>query len=104
MDTADNSSAQWIFHDLTATIATTAHLVRSGANPELGVEQGQQLAAGVQEQVSFLITNCKLEPKADAVLHGLIGGLLEGSEKSKQQMVIRRPVVGDANRPRQYLS
>lgn len=31
-------------------------------------------------QVSYMVTNCKLEPKADAQLHVLIGEMMKGAE------------------------
>lgn len=43
-------------------------------------EQRRQLAAGIRDQVNYLISHCKLEPRADAVLHVLIGQLLAGAD------------------------
>ena len=37
------------------------------------------LSASVQQDVNYLITNCKLPPKADATLHVLITELLAGA-------------------------
>lgn len=42
-------------------------------------EQAKALADSVQENVTYLIQNCKLVPKADATLHALIAGLIEGA-------------------------
>jgi hypothetical protein len=42
-------------------------------------EQAKALADAMQENVTFLIQNCKLAPEADAVLHVLITELLEGA-------------------------
>ena len=39
------------------------------------------LADGLRAQVNYLILNCKLEPRADAVLHVLIGELLGGASE-----------------------
>ncbi len=39
-----------------------------------------KLAKHINEQVTFMVTNCKLEPKADATLHVIIGELLSGAE------------------------
>ncbi len=39
----------------------------------------QLVAEGVRQQVDGLIRNCKLEPEADAVLHVLIAGMLQGA-------------------------
>ena len=54
----------------------------NGVN-HLNADQAGQLSQGVQEQVSFLINNCKLEPEADAALHVLIGEMLQGAEMLK---------------------
>lgn len=43
-------------------------------------DQAKQLAGHIEEQVAFLIANCKLVPQADATLHGLIGQMLQGAE------------------------
>jgi cell division protein FtsN len=50
----------------------------------LSQEAARALAAAVREQVSYLVANCKLEPKADAVLHLLIAELLGGAEALDQ--------------------
>jgi hypothetical protein len=39
----------------------------------------EKLAKHINDQVTFLITNCKLESKADAALHAIIGELLSGA-------------------------
>lgn len=41
-------------------------------------EQAKALAEAVQGNVTYLIQNCKLAPKADAVLHIFITELMEG--------------------------
>ena len=46
----------------------------------LSPEAGRTLARAVREQVAYLVANCKLEPKADAVLHVLIAELLGAAE------------------------
>lgn len=50
----------------------------------LSKKASMALAAAVREQVSYLVANCKLEPKADAVLHVLIAELLGGAEALEQ--------------------
>lgn len=37
---------------------------------------GTKLAKDINEQVNYMVANCKLEPAADATLHVLIGDLL----------------------------
>ena len=41
----------------------------------------EQLASHINDQVNYLITNCKLEPGADATLHVLIGDLLTAATR-----------------------
>jgi hypothetical protein len=43
-----------------------------------------KLAKKINDQIEYLIENCKLEPEADAVLHVLIGDLLQGAEVIKK--------------------
>ena len=45
----------------------------------LSSTDARQLAEGIRQQVDELIRNCKLEPEADAVLHVLIAGMLQGA-------------------------
>lgn len=45
----------------------------------------EQLAGHINEQVNYLIANCKLEPGADATLHVLIGDLLTGAERVSKE-------------------
>lgn len=41
--------------------------------------QAEELAKYINEQVSFIVDNCKLDPEADAMLHFLAGELLSGA-------------------------
>ena len=49
----------------------------------MGAEQAVGLAADIDKDVRFLIANCKLDPAADAALHGIIGKLLTGANAIK---------------------
>jgi hypothetical protein len=42
-------------------------------------QDAEKLAKHIDEQVAFIVDNCKLEAEADAVLHLLIGELLSGA-------------------------
>ena len=42
-------------------------------------QEAKKLARYINEQVSYIVNNCKLEPEADAMLHFLIGELLSGA-------------------------
>jgi hypothetical protein len=39
-----------------------------------------QTADAIRQEVAAMVANCRLEPKADAVLHALIGDLLAGAD------------------------
>ena len=49
----------------------------------MGAEQAVEMAANVEQDVNFLIANCKLDPDADAALHGIIAKLLKGAQALK---------------------
>lgn len=70
--------------------------VESLAHHEMGHLDKKQvvtLAAEVDAQVQYLIANCKLDPKADAALHGIIGALLAGSASLKDKPDDAAPVA-----------
>lgn len=46
---------------------------------ELSLAQAAALAGTVEENVAFLVANCKLEPAADAALHGLLAEFMQGA-------------------------
>lgn len=52
----------------------------SAAKPDGGASGLQVLANGIQQQVDFLIANCKLPPAADETLHVMIADFLEGAD------------------------
>ena len=50
----------------------------------------QALAKGIQEQIDYLIANCKLPPAADETLHVMISDFLQGADlvtKKKDQQL-----------------
>ena len=49
----------------------------------MGAEQAVVLAGNIEADVNFLIANCKLDPAADAALHGIIAKLLQGAHALK---------------------
>lgn len=70
--------------------------VESLAHHEMGHLDKKQvvtLAAEIDAQVQYLIANCKLDPKADAALHGIIGALLAGSASLKDKPDDAAPVA-----------
>lgn len=51
------------------------------APPDARIDPGvaHTIADGIKQQVAYLVGNCKLAPKADAVLHTLIADILLGA-------------------------
>lgn len=62
-------------------VVSTLHGV--GERP-MTAQEASVLADTIQNQVSYMIANCKLTPQADGVLHVLLGQLLEGAAALKQ--------------------
>jgi hypothetical protein len=78
-----NDGARWATDE---PLRTGMQRIRNSAAPALAAEPGAlsqkdaaALATAIREQVSYLVANCHLEPKADAVLHVLIAELLGGA-------------------------
>jgi hypothetical protein len=65
-----------------AGVEETMPAYQSGA---LDANQAQSLSATVEQNVAYMIQNCKLEPEPDAALHVLIGRMLTASEAMKKQ-------------------
>lgn len=68
-------------------LRTGMERIRDAASPVLAAhargsvtpDEAKGLSASIQENVNYLMQNCKLEPKADAALHVLITDLLMGA-------------------------
>jgi hypothetical protein len=56
--------------------------------------QYQTLAKQLEAEVGSIVANCKLEPKADAMLHLVIADLLQGTEAMSGKNVKLRPAQG----------
>lgn len=63
--------------------------------PAQGMDAGRAkaIASGVRREVAYLIDNCKLAPKADAVLHVLIADLQEGAEALEKEVSSSRGIA-----------
>ncbi|WBT38031.1 hypothetical protein [Hyphomicrobium sp. DMF-1] len=57
----------------------------SAARPDGSATEMQALASGIQQQVDYLTTNCKLSPAADENLHVMIADFLEGADLLTQK-------------------
>lgn len=64
-----------------ASVEEAMPAYQSGA---LDPNQAQSLSATVEQNVAYMIQNCKLEPQPDAALHVLIGRMLTASEAMKK--------------------
>lgn len=53
--------------------------VPAGSTP--ADDAARRLADGVRDQIVFMVRNCKLTPKADAVLHVMIADLSAGADE-----------------------
>lgn len=62
-----------------------APVVLAQAAGRLTASDAERLATTIQENVNYLIANCKLAPKADATLHVIITDLLSGSGMLKAE-------------------
>ena len=56
--------------------------------------QYRELATKVETEVGGIVANCKLEPKADAMLHLVIAKLGDGTDAMAGKDAKRRPVQG----------
>ena len=45
----------------------------------IGAEQALKLAASIERDIGFIVAHCKLEPRADAALHPILGALMQGA-------------------------
>lgn len=61
---------------------------------KLTTAQYGQLAAQVEIEVGGIVANCKLEPKADAMLHLVIADLVAGTDTMAGKNPELRPAVG----------
>ena len=60
------------------------------------------LAGRIETDVSYLITHCRLEPAADAALHGIIARLLQGAAALKRQPADPAPIAALQQALRDY--
>jgi len=76
--------------------------IRGLVEPKLGAAhagqltpaQYRELAVQVETEVGGIVANCKLEPKADAMLHLVIADLVAGTDTMAGKSPELRPAVG----------
>ena len=61
---------------------------------KLSAAQYKQLAGKIEREVAGIVENCKLEPAADAQLHGLIAEIGAGVDALNGKSADTRPVDG----------
>ena len=61
---------------------------------KLSAAQYKQLAGKIEREVAGIVENCKLEPAADAQLHGLIAEIGAGVDAMNGKSADTRPVDG----------
>jgi hypothetical protein len=57
--------------------------VHAHENEQVSAADATTLATAIEEDVNFMIKNCKLEPQSDAALHALIGRMLNAAASLK---------------------
>ncbi len=61
---------------------------------KLSAAQYKALAAKIETEVGGIVANCKLEPKADAMLHLVIADIAEGADAMAGKQPKLRPALG----------
>lgn len=64
-------------------MATSMEALGHYEHGHLGAEQALVVAGNVEKDVNYMIANCKLDPDADAALHGIIAKLMQGAQALK---------------------
>lgn len=58
-------------------LSAELHAIHSG---KATAEQYRALAQKTNDQIAFMVKNCKLEPKADAMLHLVLADIISGAD------------------------
>ena len=58
-----------------AKIRTAVDALQHYERGHMGAGQAVELASEIQQQIAYLVANCKLDPQADAALHVIIAEL-----------------------------
>lgn len=61
-------------------LAAELHAIHSG---KATAKQYHALAQKTDDQIAFMVKNCKLEPKADAMLHLVLADIIAGADAMK---------------------
>lgn len=96
---AVNQGAKWptdapLRAGMTSIRALVAPQLAAAHAGKLSPAQYAALAGQVEGEVGKIVANCKLEPKADAVLHLVIGQIGEGTDAMAGKTAATRPAQG----------
>ena len=80
-----NAGKKWATDQALRQAMNNINRAMTEAHPQInqnkfGDDQYRNLAATVSQNVSYVVENCKLDAKADAVLHLVIADLLAGAD------------------------
>ena len=94
-----NQGHKWATDDALRTGMAKIHLLvepklAAAYAGKLSSAQYTALAAQVQTEVGGIVAKCKLEPKADAVLHIVIGEIGAGTDAMQSKTPQLRPAQG----------
>ena len=75
-----------------AQIRVAVDALQHHEHGHMGPEPARTLATRIEQQIAYLIANCKLEPQADAALHVIISELAVGAQALKANPAVRSVV------------
>lgn len=78
-------------NNIRATVATALPAAHSG---KLTPEQYDALGNDVTDQITHIVQNCKLDPKADAQLHLVVGDIMNGIDTATGKQHGRERALG----------
>lgn len=76
-----------------ADIRNAVGMLDHAAHGHLDATQVRSLASSIERSIGGIIANCKLDPQADAALHGIIGRLGAGVAALKEHPEDAAPVA-----------
>ena len=68
-----------------ARIRASVDALQHAGHGHLDAGQLTALASSVQREIRFIVANCRLEPRAEAALHPILGTLGEGAQAQALQ-------------------
>jgi hypothetical protein len=69
----------------------------SAAGRPISAKSAREVAQTVEQNVTYIVQHCKLEPDADAALHGIIGQMMSATTQLKKEDASRDTGVTQLN-------